>query len=440
MSGSLVVHEVEALVDRVGAAEVPVLVDALLGRHGRDVVAEQRRHAPRLRHVRVEAVRLVLRQHDDLEVAGVDDVGQREVDEPVDAGERHGGFGPVGGERHQPLALPAGEHDGEDFRTSSWASSGHERHPRAAVRPLTGSARKIGRAFRFAGSTAALGSERARRHPQQGVPAGHLRRRGGSRGRARPGAARAAATSTCRCAASAPRATRPARRRTPTCRSSPAATPRCRPSASTSAWPATASGADLVHSHTWYANLAGHLASLLGGMPHVVTAHSLEPMRPWKAEQLGGGYRVSSWAERTAYEAAAAVIAVSAGMRDDILKSYPSLDPARVHVVHNGIDSQLWRPTLDRGHRDRPPARRRPRQAARSSSSAGSPARRACRYLLRACRAAAARRPARALRRRPRHPGDPGRGRGAHERAAGPARGRRLDPRHAAARTRSSRC
>ena len=101
-------------------------------------------------------------------------------------------------------------------------------------------------------------------------------------------------------------------------------------------------GADLVHSHTWYANMAGHLASLLGGMPHVVTAHSLEPMRPWKAEQLGGGYRVSSWAERTAYESAAAVVAVSAGMRADILKSYPSLDPARVHVVHNGIDSQLW--------------------------------------------------------------------------------------------------
>jgi len=101
-------------------------------------------------------------------------------------------------------------------------------------------------------------------------------------------------------------------------------------------------GADLVHSHTWYANFAGHLASLLAGMPHVVTAHSLEPMRPWKAEQLGGGYRVSSFAERQAYEAAAAVVAVSAGMRADILRSYPSLDPGRVHVVHNGIDSQLW--------------------------------------------------------------------------------------------------
>ncbi len=110
-------------------------------------------------------------------------------------------------------------------------------------------------------------------------------------------------------------------------------------------------GADLVHSHTWYANLGGHLASLLGGMPHVVTAHSLEPMRPWKAEQLGGGYRVSSFAERTAYEGAAGVIAVSAGMREDILRSYPALDPSRVHVVHNGIDSQEWAP-------DRSPAAR----------------------------------------------------------------------------------
>jgi len=101
-------------------------------------------------------------------------------------------------------------------------------------------------------------------------------------------------------------------------------------------------GADLVHSHTWYANLAGHLASLITGVPHVVSAHSLEPMRPWKAEQLGGGYQVSSWAERTAYEAAAAVIAVSAGMRLDVLSCYPDVDPSLVHVVHNGIDSELW--------------------------------------------------------------------------------------------------
>src|SRR5699024_7281588 len=101
-------------------------------------------------------------------------------------------------------------------------------------------------------------------------------------------------------------------------------------------------GTDLVHSHTWYANLAGHLAGLLHGVPHVVSAHSLEPLRPWKAEQLGGGYALSSWAERTAFESAAAVIAVSAGMRDDILRCYPDLDPERVHVVHNGIDLTGW--------------------------------------------------------------------------------------------------
>jgi alpha-maltose-1-phosphate synthase len=101
-------------------------------------------------------------------------------------------------------------------------------------------------------------------------------------------------------------------------------------------------GADLVHSHTWYANGAGHLAKLLHGIPHVVTAHSLEPLRPWKAEQLGGGYQISSWIEKTAFEAADAVIAVSAGMQADILRSYPSIDPARVHVVHNGIDLERW--------------------------------------------------------------------------------------------------
>ncbi|ANP50922.1 starch synthase [Streptomyces griseochromogenes] len=103
-------------------------------------------------------------------------------------------------------------------------------------------------------------------------------------------------------------------------------------------------GRDLVHSHTWYANLAGHLAKLLYGIPHVVTAHSLEPLRPWKAEQLGGGYTLSSWTERTAVEAADAVIAVSGAMREDVLACYPALDPAKVHVVHNGIDTSLYRP------------------------------------------------------------------------------------------------
>jgi starch synthase len=105
-----------------------------------------------------------------------------------------------------------------------------------------------------------------------------------------------------------------------------------------------ASAATVVHSHTWYTGLAGHLTALLYGVPHVLTAHSLEPMRPWKAEQLGGGYRVSSWVEKTAIEAADAVIAVSSGMRDDVLRTYPALDPNRVHVVRNGIDTEVWYP------------------------------------------------------------------------------------------------
>ncbi|MEU0224730.1 glycogen synthase [Streptomyces sp. NPDC006284] len=117
-------------------------------------------------------------------------------------------------------------------------------------------------------------------------------------------------------------------------------------------------GRELVHSHTWYANLGGHLAKQLYGVPHVVTAHSLEPLRPWKAEQLGGGYALSGWAERTAVEAADAVVAVSGAMREDILACYPALDPGRVHVVHNGIDTALYRPdpgtdALDRTGLDR---------------------------------------------------------------------------------------
>jgi starch synthase len=102
-----------------------------------------------------------------------------------------------------------------------------------------------------------------------------------------------------------------------------------------------------VHSHTWYANEAGRLAQELHGIPHVVTAHSLEPLRPWKAEQLGGGYRLSSDIERRAYEAADRVIAVSDGMRADILRSYPALDPERVVTIYNGIDLEAWAPNHD---------------------------------------------------------------------------------------------
>ncbi|MGV9882237.1 glycogen synthase [Streptomyces sp. NPDC003006] len=107
---------------------------------------------------------------------------------------------------------------------------------------------------------------------------------------------------------------------------------------------AALAGRELVHSHTWYANLAGHVGKLLHGIPHVMTSHSLEPLRPWKAEQLGGGYALSGWAERTAAESADAVIAVSRAMREDILACYPAVDPAKVHVVHNGIDTGLYRP------------------------------------------------------------------------------------------------
>ncbi|MDA2987445.1 MAG: glycogen synthase [Actinomycetota bacterium] len=101
---------------------------------------------------------------------------------------------------------------------------------------------------------------------------------------------------------------------------------------------------DVVHSHTWYANLAGHLASLLLDIPHVLTAHSLEPLRPWKREQLAGGYEISSWVERTSCQSSDAIIAVSNGMKADILGAYPDVDPAKVHVVHNGIDTDIYRP------------------------------------------------------------------------------------------------
>ncbi|MEV0202100.1 glycogen synthase [Nonomuraea sp. NPDC050691] len=110
---------------------------------------------------------------------------------------------------------------------------------------------------------------------------------------------------------------------------------------------AACEGADVVHSHTWYANFAGHVAKLLYGVPHVVTTHSLEPLRPWKAEQLGGGYTISSWAERTALAAADAVIAVSEGMRRDVLAAYPEIPPERVSVIHNGIDTTEYAPDRD---------------------------------------------------------------------------------------------
>src|SRR6266545_1286735 len=120
---------------------------------------------------------------------------------------------------------------------------------------------------------------------------------------------------------------------------------------------AACAGADVVHSHTWYANLAGHVAKLLHGVPHVVTTHSLEPLRPWKAEQLGGGYRLSSFCERVGLEGADAVIAVSRAMRSEILSTYPAIDSARVHVILNGIDTEEYRPVGSRDALERYGAR-----------------------------------------------------------------------------------
>lgn len=116
---------------------------------------------------------------------------------------------------------------------------------------------------------------------------------------------------------------------------------------------AGAEGADIAHSHTWYANLAGHLAKLLYGIPHVATVHSLEPLRPWKAEQLGGGYAVSSWCERTALEAADHIIAVSSEHRRDLLACYPAVDPGRVSVIYNGIDARQYAPDPGTGALER---------------------------------------------------------------------------------------
>jgi len=104
---------------------------------------------------------------------------------------------------------------------------------------------------------------------------------------------------------------------------------------------------DIIHSHTWYANMAGHFGSLLHGVPHVITAHSLEPLRPWKADQLGGGYQISSWAEKSAYESADAIIAVSDGMRADVLAAYPNVDPTKVVTIRNGVDVDRFKPTAD---------------------------------------------------------------------------------------------
>lgn len=110
---------------------------------------------------------------------------------------------------------------------------------------------------------------------------------------------------------------------------------------------------DVIHAHTWYAQFAGIIGATMQDVPLVVTAHSLEPDRPWKVEQLGGGYRVSSWIERTAFAEADAVIAVSEAMITNITQAYPFVERERIHVVKNGIDTEEFRPDHDTGVLDR---------------------------------------------------------------------------------------
>ena len=178
-------------------------------------------------------------------------------------------------------------------------------------------------------------------------------------------------------------------------------------------------GADVVHSHTWYANLAGHLARLLYGIPHVATVHSLEPLRPWKAEQLGGGYALSSFCERTALEAADAIIAVSAGMRRDVLACYPAIDPER--VAGDLQRRRHRRVPAGRRHRRARAARDRSGAGRPSCSSGGSRARRALPYLLDAALGFDPAGAARALRRCARHARDRRRGRAASSSACAPS-------------------
>ena len=310
----------------------------------------------------VEAVRLVLGEHDDLEVAGVHHVREREVDEPVDAAERDRRLGPVGRERHQPLSLPASEDDDQDLRTS------------AAVRhdpTLVGSPPSPG------GGNVTRVSFRANRHPQQGVPPGDLRRRGGPRGRAGPGAARARRPR--RAGARLRRAARRGRhhRRTPTSPSSPAPTralhdPGRRPGAGR--------------------RLRGRRPRALA---HLVRQHGRPPRGPDGRHPARGHARTaSSRCGRGRPSSSAAATASRRGSRRPPTRprtpssrsapacartscaSYPSIDPDRVKVVHNGIDSAAV--AAERDEDVVRAARRRPRPAAASSSSAGSPGRRGC--------------------------------------------------------------
>ncbi len=300
----------------------------------------------------VQRVRLVLGEHADPPVSGVDQVGQHEVDQPVVAAERHGRLGPVGGQRPQPLALAAGQDDAE--------------HPRLARHAPQRSVQRHGRSA-SGGSPPRV--TRARR-ADPGVPAGRLRRC--RRARRVPGRASCAgwSRSTSHCfgapapsrACTALRACRPG---------SPAPTPRCRPSASTSRSAAALAGVDVVHSHTWYANIAGLLAALLHGVPHV--RHRALARAAAAVEGRAARRRLPALVvgRATAYEAADAVIAVSHGMRADVLDAYPTSTPRGcTSSATASTPSSTARPR----HRRRSRGRRRPRPAVRALRRPDHPA------------------------------------------------------------------
>src|SRR5699024_5574268 len=303
--GSLGGDEGTRLGDRVVGAAEPVLAPALLRRHRRHVVAQQRALPPRLGDVLAQPQRLVLAKVDHPQIPRVPDGRQRETDAPVDAAERHRGLGSIEGQRHQPLPLTTGEDYGEDLVGRHGARIVQKWSPSPALRPSDAvTARETVR-------EPALAHQKepdmrvdllTKEYPPEiyggaGVHAAELTKvlREHIDVRVRAFGAERDEEGTFSY-------------------TTPAELDGANASLSTLGTDlliaADCGGADLIHSHTWYANFAGHIASLLHGAPHVLSAHSLEPLRPWKAEQLGGGYRVSSFAERTAYEGAAGVIAV----------------------------------------------------------------------------------------------------------------------------------
>ena len=335
--GFLVADQVHRLIDRVSAALVPPRPEALLRGHGRDVVAEHRRHPPRQRDVFVERVRLVLRQHRDLPHPRVGQIGEHEVDQAIGAPERDRRFCAIHGQRHQPFSFAASQYDRQNSRTRAHelnlADIGLWEQVLGHVVVNIGDAVERCQLWRWQTTDRLSISLLTREYPPSiyggaGVHVAQLvpqLRKLIDVDVQCMGEPREGATAH---AENYPEGANAALRVFGADLSMVAAIPQV----------------DLVHSHTWYANLAGHLAGLFHDIPHVVTAHSLEPHRPWKAEQLGGGYRLSSWAEQTAFEAADAVIAVSAGMRKDTLDSYTNLDPDKVHVVKNGIDTEEFKP------------------------------------------------------------------------------------------------